>query len=63
MVGTLLKGHSQAGLVQLEVRLRNDVETYYLSPSGHQLWRGGLPYNQFPFRKIVSILSWVRKRG
>lgn len=36
-------------------RLISDVETFYLSPQGHHLWRNGLPYEQFPFRKVVSI--------
>lgn len=40
-------------------RLREDLETFYLSAHGHQLWRGGTPYDQFPFRKVVSIQSCV----
>ncbi|KAF5063530.1 hypothetical protein DSECCO2_293700 [anaerobic digester metagenome] len=38
-------------------RLKEDVETYYLSATGHYLWRGAVPYDQFPFRKVVSIQS------
>jgi hypothetical protein len=36
-------------------RLRADVETFFLSPQGHHHWRGGLSYDQFPFRKVVSL--------
>ena len=35
--------------------LQADVETFFLSPLGHHHWRGGLPYDQFPFRKVVSV--------
>jgi hypothetical protein len=59
----------QAGAVEDEVRaaasdratddllgaLTGDLETFYLSPQGHHLWRGGQPYEAFPFRKVVSI--------
>lgn len=36
-------------------RLRTDVETFFLSPQGHHHWRGGRPYVEFPFRKVVSL--------
>jgi hypothetical protein len=36
-------------------RLKGDVETFFLSPQGHHHWRGGLPYEKFPFRKVVSL--------
>lgn len=36
-------------------QLRSDVETFFLSPQGHHKWRRGLPYTEFPFRKVVSI--------
>ena len=35
--------------------LRADVETFFLSPQGHHYWRGGRPYPDFPFRKVVSL--------
>lgn len=34
--------------------LLRDDETYYLSASGHNLWRGGRPYVEFPFRSIFQ---------
>jgi 2-polyprenyl-3-methyl-5-hydroxy-6-metoxy-1,4-benzoquinol methylase len=32
-----------------------DTETYYLSAEGHNRWRAGIPYDQFPMRVCVSI--------
>jgi len=43
----------------LSNQLKEDVETYYLSATGHYLWRGNVPYDQFPFRKVVSIQSCI----
>lgn len=40
-------------------QLKNDLETFYLSALGHHLWRGGLSYDEFPFRKVVSIQTCV----
>ena len=36
-------------------RLRSDVETFFLSAQGHHHWRGGRPYSEFPFRKVISL--------
>jgi len=36
-------------------QLKADTETFFLSPQGHHHWRGGLPYEEFPFRKVVSL--------
>ena len=43
-------------------RLKADVETFYLSPQGHHNWRGGRPYEQFPFRKVVSLQTIAFRR-
>jgi len=45
-------------------RLKGDLETFYLSPQGHHHWRGGLPYEEFPFRKVVSLqtIAFLPKR-
>jgi methyltransferase family protein len=43
-------------------RVRADVETFFLSPQGHHNWRGGQPYPQFPFRKVVSLQTVARRR-
>lgn len=42
-------------------RIRADVETFYLSPQGHHQWRGGRPYDEFPFRKVVSLQTIARR--
>jgi len=47
---------------ELLERLRADVETFFLSPQGHHHWRGGQPYPQFPFRKVVSLQTIARRR-
>lgn len=36
-------------------QLRTDTETFFLSPQGHHHWRGGQTYENFPFRRVVSI--------
>jgi hypothetical protein len=46
---------AETDLDELLGRLKGDLETFFLSPQGHHLWRGGLPYEQFPFRKVVSL--------
>jgi Methyltransferase domain len=46
--------------LELLDRLRNDVETFFLSPQGHHHWRGGQPYAEFPFRKVVSLQTVAR---
>lgn len=42
---------------RLMASLGSDLETFYLSPQGHQLWRSGRPYSEFSFRKVVSVQS------
>ncbi len=46
---------------RLLAQLREDLETFYLSAQGHQLWRGGMAYDDFPFRKTVSIQTCVTR--
>jgi len=43
-------------------RVRTDVETFFLSPQGHHNWRGGRPYPEFPFRKVVSLQTIAFRR-
>ena len=47
-------------LVELFDRANSDVETCYLSAAGHNLWRTGVPYESFPFRKVISFQTAVR---
>jgi len=42
-------------------RMHADVETFYLSPQGHHQWRAGRAYNDFPFRKVVSLQTIARR--
>jgi uncharacterized UPF0146 family protein len=36
-------------------RLEGDPETYLVSAEAHERWRGRLPYEQYPMRRIASI--------
>ena len=36
-------------------RLRDDPEAYFVSAEAHERWRGGLPYHDYPMRRIASI--------
>jgi Methyltransferase domain len=48
---------AETGFDDLLDRLKGDVETFFLSPQGHHHWRRGLAYDEFPFRKVVSLQS------
>ena len=54
-------GSATSRCTDLERRLVSDLDTYYLSASGHNLWRGHTPYREFPFRRVVSILSSAKR--
>lgn len=47
---------------EMLIKLKDDLETFYLSALGHHLWRGGQSYDEFPFRKVVSIQTCVRMK-
>ncbi len=32
-----------------------DPDTYFLSANGHLLWKGATPYQDFPFRRCISL--------
>jgi hypothetical protein len=36
-------------------RLEGDPETYYVSAEAHERWRGALPYERYPMRRIASV--------
>ena len=40
-----------------------DVDAFFLGPQGHNLWRGSTPYEEFPFRKCISVQFTARKRA
>ena len=41
--------------------IATDLDTYYHSAQGHNLWRGGRPYEEYPYRKIVSMQTCAIK--
>lgn len=44
----------------LVAQAQNDSETFYLSAQGHQWWRCGRSYDEFPFRQVVSLQTIAR---
>ena len=62
--GQLENRTAETGFGDLLERLKSDVETFFLSPQGHHNWRGGLAYEKFPFRKVVSLqtIAFLPKR-
>lgn len=56
-----LAGTAAEPFAPLLEQLCTDVETFFLSPQGHHHWRGGRPYAEFPFRKVVSLQTIVRR--
>jgi cyclopropane fatty-acyl-phospholipid synthase-like methyltransferase len=46
---------------ELLQQLSVDIETFYLSPQGHNLWRGSTSYVDFPFRQVVSLQTAVQR--
>lgn len=54
--------HPSATVVKDTIdQARDDLETYFLSASGHNLWRGSVPYNDFPFRRVISVQTAVAR--
>ncbi len=54
-----LLNQSPCNLDKLLGRLSDDTETYYLSAESHNLWRGSVPYEEFPMRVCVSLqFAW-----
>jgi SAM-dependent methyltransferase len=56
----MLAFHSGPAWEPLLDRANKDLETYWLGPSGHQLWRNKTPYKDFPFRKVLSLQTYAR---
>lgn len=48
-------GLSTEELHETIARLEKDPETYFVSAEAHNRWRGGLPYDQYAMRRIVSV--------
>ena len=47
----------------LLARAHKERDVYYLSAEGHNRWRGAIPYEEFPYRKVLSVQTWVRRRS
>ncbi len=54
-------GLSAEGLGELIRRLEADPEAYFVSAEAHERWRGDLPYEDYPMRRIASIGLLGRK--
>jgi uncharacterized UPF0146 family protein len=48
-------GIADADLKATLEKLDRDPETYYVSAESHNRWRGGVPYEQYPMRRIVTV--------
>jgi glycosyltransferase involved in cell wall biosynthesis len=48
-------GAAEAELEAVLAELEDDPDTYFLSAESHNRWRGGVPYDEFPMRRCVSI--------
>lgn len=54
-------GMPVAPLRELLGRLEADPETYFVSAEAHQRWRGNLPYDRYPMRRIASVNVFSRR--
>ncbi|MEW6287171.1 MAG: class I SAM-dependent methyltransferase [Chloroflexota bacterium] len=54
--------HAEEQLNTLYAQLQKDVETYFLSPLEFYRWKNGLSYEEYPFRKIVSVQTCAIKK-
>jgi len=43
------------------VELEDDPDAYFVSAETHERWRGALPYDDYPMRRIASIGLLSRK--
>jgi hypothetical protein len=48
-------------LGQVIRNLETDPEAYFVSAEAHERWRGALPYEDYPMRRIASIGVLTRK--
>ncbi len=44
-----------AGLKEALIGLESDPEAYLVSVEAHDRWRGDLPYEEYPMRRIASV--------
>lgn len=43
--------------------LESDPDTYFVSAEAHERWRGGIPYDDYPMRRIASVNIASREPG
>jgi len=53
---------AESRLKQLYDQLQNDIDTYYLSPLEHYRWKNGMSYDEYSFRKTISVQTCVTKK-
>jgi len=56
------RSQSRSDLKNLYNQLQSDIETYFLSPLEYYRWKNGMSYDEYSFRKIVSIQSCAIKK-
>lgn len=54
--------HTEERLHALYAQLQRDIETYHLSPLEFYRWKNGVSYEEYPFRKIVSVQTCAIKK-
>lgn len=50
-----LLGHDKGQAVVALEKAAKDPDTYYLSAEAHNRWRGTVPYDEFPMRRVQSM--------
>jgi Methyltransferase domain len=53
-------GLNVARLQETIAMLKEDPDTYFVSAEAHDRWRGALPYDDYPMRRIASIQLFRR---
>ena len=55
-------GRCLEAIRQIYAAALQNLDTFFLGPQGHNLWRGSRRYDQFPLRKCISIQFIARKK-
>ena len=55
-------GYEPEELSAVLTESKEDVETYFLSAYAHNLWRGSIPYDDFPMRQCISVQLCATKQ-
>lgn len=48
-------GISDSEIESTLIRADQDPDTYFLSAESHNMWRGTIPYDDFPMRRCISV--------